>query len=320
MLQRNQLNLVKFDKDNLYQLEFLKKNVRDFYSKDIAFWQYENGVYFTGLFFTQVNDEYIASQGMIPISLKVKGEQILTAKDESSFLLPTFRGKGIFEDLYFHTIQTSEQDGIQIIWGFTALSNVWRKKLKFDVYDGLIHESELQIRFLNSLSSAWKSDQSFARKVKLSFKSFISLTKGKKLPKADKLYKADFLDIKEDTNLKLIIELYDEWAVNHSHFISINADKDFLNWRISNNPVVNYKIIGVFKNQKLVGIGIVNDNVNKAYLLDFIVPKKENLNHSFIEIIRCLKRQNSVSHLIYWASHKNDYARTIHSLFKSYGA
>ena len=257
---------------------------------------------------------------MIPIFLNVQGKRILTAKSESSFLLSEFRGKGIFEDLYFHTIQISEQDGIQIIWGFTALSNVWRNKLKFDVYDGLIHESELQIRFFNSVSATWKSNQSFFNKVKLSLKAFISLTKNKKLPKANKEYTANFLDIKEDINLKLIIELYDDWVVNHPHITSIHIDKEYLNWRITNNPIVKYKIIGVFKNQKLVSFGIINDSTNKAYLLDFIVPKKEDLNHSFIEILRCLKQCDSVSHLIFWASHKNDYSKAIHSLFQSNGA
>ena len=141
-----------------------------------------------------------------------------------------------------------------------------------------------------------------------------------KLPKANKEYTANFLDIKEDINLKLIIELYDDWVVNHPHITSIHIDKEYLNWRITNNPIVKYKIIGVFKNQKLVSFGIINDSTNKAYLLDFIVPKKEDLNHSFIEILRCLKQCDSVSHLIFWASHKNDYSKAIHSLFQSNGA
>jgi hypothetical protein len=320
MSQRTELNQVKFDKENLSHLEFLTKNVREFYSKDIAVWQYENGIYATGLFFAREKDACIASQGMIPVFLNIKGTKTITAKSESSFLLPEFRGRGIFEDLYFHTIKISEQDDIQIVWGFTALSSVWRKKLKFDVIDGLIHETELQIDFLKSFSAAWKSEQSFINKIKLSLKAFISLTKSKKLPKANKEFSTIVLNIKEDRAIMAMIELYDEWASNHPHFTSIALDKEYLNWRITNNPIIKYKLIGVYKNQKLIGIGIVNDAVDKAYLLDFIVPKKEHLKDGFIEILRHLKQHNSISHLVYWASHTNSYAQSIHSLFQAFGA
>lgn len=320
MHQGNQLKLVKFDKDNQSQLEFLKKNVRDFYSRDIVIWQYENGNFSTGLYFAQKDDCCISSQGMIPIYLCVKGKRTLTAKSESSFLLPDFRGKGIFEELYFYTIETSEQDGVEIIWGFTALSNVWRKKLKFDVYEGLIHESELQIRFFKSLLSVWSSNQPVVRKMRLSLKTIIALSKGKKLTKTNKDYTADIIDIKDDTKLKLILKLYEEWSAKYPNLIHIHVDEEYFNWRIANNPVVNYKVIGVFKNQKLVGIGIVNDTSNKAYLLDFIVPEKEHLNQCLVKIIKHLKESGSVTHLIYWASHKNDYTSTIHSIFQSQGA
>jgi hypothetical protein len=320
MHQGNQLKFIKFDKGDLSQMDFLQKNVRDFYSTDIATWQYHNGDYSTGLFFTQNNDRYIASQGMIPIYLSIKGKKTLTAKSESSFLLPEFRGKGIFEDLYFHTIETSKKDGIKLIWGFTALSNVWRNKLKFDVDDGIIHESELQIRFLKSISSTWRSNQSYITKAKLSLKAILALTKGRRIPKATNEYTAELLDIKNGSHLEAILELYKKWEINYPTFISIHLNHEYLTWRISNNPMINYKIIGIHKNQQLVGLGIVNDTSNKAYLVDFIVPKKEYLPHCFNELLRFSKRFHSISHLIYWASYKNEYTHQIHALCESFGA
>ncbi|MBP5984328.1 MAG: hypothetical protein KA734_11415 [Fluviicola sp.] len=320
MLQRDQLKIEKLARENPNQLAFLTANVRDFYVQEIVSWQYENKAYATGLFFVKENDQYIATQGMIPIFLKAHGKQVLTAKSESSFLLPAFRGKGIFETLYLQTIETSEQDGVELVWGFTELSKVWREKLAFDVVDGLIHESELQIRFLKSFISSWSSKQSLTNKLKSSLKAVVSLLKSKQLPKPNKEYSAAFIALEEADNLQAIIELSATWEKNHPTFTTLLLDEAYINWRITNNPVARYQIIGIYSNRQLVGYGVVNNTSKKAYLLDFIVPEQVHFTESFMALLRILKGKGSVSHLIYWASHKNDYASSIHDLFQSRGA
>lgn len=320
MLQRDQLKTEKFERENPNQLAFLTANVRDFYAQEIVAWQYENSAYASGLFFVKENDQYIATQGMIPIFLKAQGKQVLTAKSESSFLLPAFRGKGIFEALYLQTIEVSEQDGVELVWGFTELSKVWREKLAFDVVDGLIHESELQIRFLKSFLSSWTSGQSLSNKLKSSLKAVVSLLKSKQLPKANSEYSAAFIALEEADNLQAIIELSAKWEQNNPTFTTLQLDEAYINWRITTNPVTRYQIIGVYSNRQLVGYGVVNNTAKKAYLLDFIVPDQVHFTESFITLLRILKQQGSATHIIYWATHKNEYASSIHALFQSRGA
>jgi hypothetical protein len=320
MHNRSEPNYLKYEKDNFFQLNFLIKNVRNFYSKNIVNWQYQNSSSNTGLYFVQVENSYVASQGMIPILLNVYGKETLTAKSESSFLLPEFRGKGIFEALYFHTIASSQKDGVEIIWGFTALSNVWRDKLKFEVFDGIIHDSELQIQFSSDIYSTWNRRQSLANKLKQTFKALVSLSRSKNLTKQLGDCRVELMDTKNLIDVNNILALYNQWGANHSNLIHIEVNREYLNWRICSNPVIQYKIIGIYKKQNLIGLAILNDTENKAYLVDFVVPEKDDLGYCFTELIRFLKHHNSLSHLIYWASHKNNYTKSIHSLFKSHGA
>jgi len=320
MHEGNKLEFVQFDKDDSLQIEFMREYLRSLYTRNIVIWQYEKKEFFNGLYFIKQKNNYIASQGMIPLNLCVRGKITASAKSETSFLLPEFRNKGIFQDLYFYTMDKSAENGIQIIWGFTELTNLWRNKLKFDVYEGIINESELLINFTLSQSCIWRSKQSFISKAKLTLKSLYALTKINKFQKPDKEYSVIEMDKNKLTDIDLVVNLYKMWQINNPDFVCIQVNKEFLNWRIFNNPIAKYKLIGILKNEILVCIGIINVTSNKSYLVDFIVPNSADLNDCLCELLLYLKQTNKTSHLIYWASNRNSYSKNIHLFFKTHGA
>ncbi|HNQ67628.1 MAG TPA: hypothetical protein PKN32_04570 [Bacteroidales bacterium] len=320
MDKTNSVSFIKLDINNSLHLEFMKKNVRDFYDINVARWQYADTDLSTGLFFAVKENVLISSQGMIPIYLNIQGDKSLTAKSESSFLLREFHGKGIFEDLYSHTIQTSVQDGIQIVWGFTALSIIWRRKLKFHVYDGLIHESELQISFYRSLFSHDTAKNTLIFKCKKLLKSIYSEIKFKKRAHIHKEFSAIFLDINNRDLIDSISGLYERWRINYPDYVSLNCDNSYLKWRIVDNPIKKYKIVGIYKKDVIVGMCILNADIGKSYMLDFIVPEKELLIPCFDTLLIHLKKHTYISRIIFWASGKNDYSNSVHKLLKCYGA
>ena len=57
MHQSDLLVYVKFNIDNLLYIDFLRKNLRTFYSKKIAIWQYGFPNFKTGLFFVQKGED-----------------------------------------------------------------------------------------------------------------------------------------------------------------------------------------------------------------------------------------------------------------------
>lgn len=313
---------VRFVPNNIEQASFVQKYVRDFYSIEIAKWQYGFSSQNIGLFFLELNGSLIASQGMIPIKLSFKNHKILSAKSETSFLLPEHRGQGHFEQLYFYTVDLAAKDNIQFIWGFTALSKVWRKKLSFDVFDGLIYESTLQVDFIRDLKFIAQSTSSVINKLKSFSKSVVFYLKRKKrtFKATESKIKVLFLDTNHDRTIKELTSLYREWEEENESCVKINMDADFLKWRVMNNLKVKYKIVGFFEDQQLIGAGIINVSSEKYYLVDFITLNKVDIETCFSILLDFLKEQENFSHLVYWGSNLNKHTRNVHQMFKRRGA
>ena len=319
MFQGNELKFVKYDVNDDEQLTFIKKHLRVFYTKEIGSWQYKNEGQHTGLFLAKNNGQYIATQGMIPMKLIHNGKHVFSAKSETSFLLSEFRGRGVFEELYFYTISCSESDNITLIWGFTALAKVWREKLKFDVYEKVVQESELQLTLFKSIYSALFVTESIKAKGRALLKCFAKSRVNIKRIKPDKDYCVRELDLNNKSDLESVVSLYKSWTKNNPSLVCIDFNQAFLKWRILDNPILNYVFGGVYKNNTLLGYGIINIDKRRAYLVDFIVAEKKDLEDCFGALLAFLDKQ-PISHLNYWANSKNAYAKSIHTVFTDCGA
>ena len=311
---------VKLNTSDTEQVSFLKKNLRPFYTEEILKWQYLRWDCNSCLYLTNLDGKYIASQGMIPINLVCNGNIKLSAKSESSFMLPEYRGRGLFEALYEYTIKKSEEDNTELIWGFTALSKVWRNILKFDVYDGLISETKFQLNFKTAFLSAFKDNPRIGNKLKQATKAFIASLKTNKIPKSLDAYQAKELNLQENETTKEIYHLFKLWNDKNDDQICINIDGEYLKWRIVDNPLVTYKLIGVYNNQQLVGYGIINQTNSTNYLVEFIVPSSNELENCLFCLLQQLKSKNDRSHVIYWASNRNPYCIKIHSILNKLGS
>lgn len=311
----------KLDTSEPKQISFLQKNVRSFYDDKILNWQYHGlGDLNSSLYLLEENDQYIAAQGMIPIYLTSQNISRLTAKSESSFLLPDFRGKGLFEDLYSHTIDKATEDKVEFIWGFTALSKVWRKKLKFDVYEGLVTEAELQLSFRLAIRSALDKKLSFGSLFKQTIKSVINVLKNTRpsvTATHNKVSEIDFTNLKD---MSSVLTVFEKWKNDHPSYISIDLTAEYLQWRLDKNPKLKYKLIGLYHKDELYGFGIINTTSSYAYLVEFIVPDRAKLKDGLHLLLNYCKGLNTSSHINYWASNQNEYSSEIFDILSALGA
>jgi hypothetical protein len=312
---------IKLDTKDSSQISFLRKELRPFYDDQVLLWQYYRWQNLnSSLYLLKEDNQYIASQGMIPIHLIAEDKSRLTAKSETSFLLPNYRGKGLFEELYFHTIDKSEGDNTELIWGFTALSKVWRKKLKFDVYDGLISETELPLSMSIGIRSALKKNTTFTNIVKQLLKTVLNNSKKKRIPSYSKSKNVKEIDFSEQKNMDAVLNVFTKWRTNHPTFISINLDADFIEWRLQTNPILHYKIIGLFEGNELYGFAIINNSESYTYLTEFIVDDRTKLKEGLFSFLKYWKGLNNSSHLNYWASNQNEYCKEISNVLSELGA
>jgi hypothetical protein len=101
MHEGNKLEFVQFDKDDSLQIEFMREYLRSLYTRNIVIWQYEKKEFFNGLYFIKQKNNYIASQGMIPLNLCVRGKITASAKSETSFYYLNFGIKAYFKIYIF---------------------------------------------------------------------------------------------------------------------------------------------------------------------------------------------------------------------------
>ena len=147
-----EFNKLDIENISISEMSFLKR-VRPFYTSDIIKWQYSYNNNNSGLFLGYDKDIVFAAQGMIPITLSLKDKFLLSAKSESSLLDENYRGKGLFEEIYDKAISASEADEIKTFWGFTKVTVVWGKKLKFETYENIMTETHIQLGLFNELKS-----------------------------------------------------------------------------------------------------------------------------------------------------------------------
>jgi hypothetical protein len=309
------------DLDNQDQIAFLAEEVRDFYSQEIYKWQYFRFDWANStLYFVQDGNRYIASQGMIPIHLSSGKHLGFTVKSESSFLLPEFRGSSTFVDLYNYTIRQATLDGAQLVWGFTALSKVWRKKLGFYVYDDIITESELQLSVRKSIQQAIINHRKFSERLKRITKELIVSIKTRRISRSLNSRNVRELDLEDEQDYREMSMLFKDWKKTNNNFICIELSKEYLTWRISNNPKLQYKLYGLFRGGQMYGFAIINTTSSYAYLMELIVQSGTQIAEALDDIIVYLKQTGEYCHLTYWASRKNPYCRQVHAALQANGA
>ncbi|MFT5777415.1 MAG: hypothetical protein ACI837_000347 [Crocinitomicaceae bacterium] len=314
-------NIIQYDSSTPEHLTFMKDYVREFYDTKLLTWQYiRSDSDFNGLFFYRNEDKYIASQGMIPIFLTVQGNPILTVKSESSFLHSDFRRQGIFETLYFDTILSAEKAGAELVWGFTALSKVWRNKLHFDVEDGIVQEAVIQINAQTAIKEVKESQGSFVERLKRVAKIRLkSMKQFGKLKKSTN-YTISTLDFGNSMDKKIILNAYALWSESHQQEIFIMPSEGYFNWRLEKNPMLKYEFISISNEGELLALAIVNTTLKSAYLVDFIVISEEDTATCLRELIHYLKHNRVMSNLWYWANSLNATNKLVLAEFAACGA
>lgn len=303
------------------QISFLKNELRPFYNDQILTWQYYRLQNINScLYLLKENNKYIASQGMIPIHLTSGNKSRLTAKSESSFLLPDFRGRGLFEDLYSYNIEKSEEDKVELIWGFTALSKVWRKKLNFEVYDGLITETELQLSPRIAISFLLGKKMPIWNTFKQSVKIILNAFSKKKIPFISSKKYAREIDLTNQQNIDNVQTVFENWRANHPSFISIDLSAEFLEWRLLKNPLQKYKTIGLYEDGKLYGFGVINNTSVYSYLVEIIINDRTKLKEGVHSLLKYWRGLKISSHINYWASNRNEYCNEISNVLSDLGA
>lgn len=270
------------------------------------------------------DDNIVGTQGMIPIFLNIKGKKVLTGKSENTLLHPKYRGRGtLFTECYDHAVSQSKKKGMYCIWGFTALGKVWKKKFRFSVYENVTNEYFLILNSKNAIKEISKTQR---KKIQNHFKSILSFgcylfslckisfrTQNKSINKKYKIEKnlRSYDDIKQ---------LYMNLRKKFPDLIHIEQDKKYINWRLYDNPNINFQTYFIYENKSLKGYCYFNlvDDKKTIYLTDLTVQNAE-VGAVLLRMLIDRWRIKRIGFIYFIGNDKNPIMVEIINLLKKYG-
>lgn len=228
-------------------------------------WEYKSN-YLDLFVFTVAEDDnrIVGTQGMIPIYLNIKGKRCLSGKSESSLLDPAYRGGTLFQELYDLAMSLCKARNMQCVWGYTSAVKVWRHKLRFSVYENSLYDSILIVNLQSALSKIFESQWPIARRITLSLLamgcylySFVfrfTLKFLKKPPKTN--YSIEH----QPRSMNDLGTFYGRLREKYPRLIHIDQDREYLTWRLFNNPSIKYQTYFVYEDGLLKGYCYVGTN------------------------------------------------------------
>ena len=236
---------------------FLNDNIGYDFSETNFKWEFED-IPIESVFLIAVdNKKIIGTQSFLPWIIMVNGAKVISAKSESSFLLPPYRGHGIFETMYKKGLSLCKEKGIKVIWGFTSATKVWRESLAFDVVENNMYDFTLDFRQVTKFQ---KIAEAILKKIRIY--RFIN-----RLPRhVTKLIKTKKDYVIEDQVLELTsLALIEKSFITGNQNIELELSEKYIKWRILENPILNYRIM------------ILKDKRNEIKASILYVPGEDNV-------------------------------------------
>ncbi|NLT18807.1 MAG: GNAT family N-acetyltransferase [Clostridiales bacterium] len=236
-------------------------------NQDVLEWVYFNRKeYGTCLVIAEKNGRIIGSQGLIPIRMIGNKRVFLSAKSESTLISKQYRGQGIFEEMYSKIFEIAAQRGIIIIWGFTKATKAFVKldfTLPVRLSLGYISlDITKSFKFFLEKLKKYHGNTSYLVALPLMIYLLIKrLHLSAWLIYSGMKYHSHSKKVRElskaDSEFNELLSM-----MNGQHqknrVITINKDMSYMNWRIFDNPFIDYKI------------SMYSDNEAKGFIIYYV--------------------------------------------------
>ncbi len=232
--------------------------------------------------FATDSDKIIATQGMLPIYMKVGTKTILSGKSESTLLIPAYRGTQLMQGLYEYAIENCIERKMKFIWGFTPAVQAF-KNFGFKSYPDIrvmMRPCNLWVGIrlrLNNGSLPWRRIASIGKLMLRHFLFKKNLTVNQFHEKEYKLRR----EIADEISLKA---LFDRLTKQHKKAIFIQYDQKYLKWRVRKHPFIKYIEYQVYCCSELKAFAIVALHMGVLSISD-LTSEDENATSFLIHTI-----------------------------------
>ena len=104
----------------------------------------------------------------------------------------------------------------------------------------------------------WSKKISLRNRLKQILKILLGTLRYKKIPTTSRKFNAKEVDLSNPQIMDDIQLIIKNWKTNYPCNICLDMTPDFLVWRLLKNPILKYKIIGLYEDGKIFGFAIIN--------------------------------------------------------------
>lgn len=188
---------------------------------------------------------------LLPTAIRISGEDVLAGQSIDTMVDSDHRGQGLHKTLAEKTYDIGREKGLKFRIGFP--SNDALRGLLGSIGGTLTTEVPLYMNI-------YKLDNFLTAVIKVRPIAKIFAFPGLVLMKI--LHREKRIKLEKDYTLKEIVDFNDEFdelsetILKDNKIMTVRSSK-FLNWRIKDHPEIDYKTIGAYFQEKLVGYIVV---------------------------------------------------------------
>lgn len=269
-------------------------------------------------------DKVVGTQALIPIKFIDESGIFMTAKSEETLVSSSMRGKNLFENMYKPLFKFAANHNYQSIWGFTPAEKAFRK-VGFDIP---CTTRQLLLALSPEALIIIFGSQSINRFKRFGF-SLIGLLLVMWAHLRQAFHSNQLKDGEVLTNLEnadLFDDQFSRRFVNTWGGCTILRNKDYMTWRIFENPYVRANIVAIVKDGLLLGYAAFSVDINRiGYLIDIVVAHpnghgdSKRISHILLaESIRRLAQLGATC-IRGWTFNNHKFDLLIQSVAKSLG-
>lgn len=236
-------------------------------SQDVWEWEYfKRKGYEPSFVVAEKDGRIIGSQALIPVRMIGNKKVFLSGKSESTLIRKQNRGQGIFERMYTKLIEIATRQGVTVIWGFTGATKAFAK-VGFTV-PAFVSQGYIFLNINDNFKFLLEKIKKYYGR--LSYLAVLPLMIVLLLKRLHLSVSLTYYGMKYHSRSKNVRELakIDEDFNNFlskmneknqsDGIITIYRDISYMNWRIFNNPCIDYKIL------------LYSDCETKGYIIFYI--------------------------------------------------
>lgn len=265
------------------------------------------------------NQEVFGSQCMMPIEVNYKNKKVISGKCENSYLDESLRGKNYFTKLFSFSTALCEEKKMELLWAFTPALKPY-SRLGFKVYEDILISALVFIK-TPSIKRFFAKRKGFLLikgipvyflAIVSSFFVYLMVAFGNKILKTGNVSVKNNLEKDDDIEL-----LNQELHKNYPSLIYIDHSKQFLDWRVFNNPNIDASSIYFYIKEKLVGYCLYSEKKGSVIAESLVYFDKSHLNGILLALVKFFQKNGIVS-ITYKGNYENDLNREIFLAIKKY--